>query len=133
MPVPTARGRRRRFALHVGEMLLVMVAGMVVLGGALELGLALAGTSLSKASAAVAAAVMGFNMTAPMVWWMRRRGHGARDSAEMAGSMIVPTALAIALYLVGALAEHAVLTVQHVVMIPAMVGVMLFRYDHYAH
>jgi hypothetical protein len=27
--------------------------------------------------------VMGFNMTVPMVAWMRHRGHGRRSSAEM--------------------------------------------------
>jgi hypothetical protein len=77
--------------------------------------------------------VMGFNMTVPMVGWMHYRGHGARDNAEMAASMIVPTGIAIALSLLGVIAEDAVLLVQHLVMLPAMVGVMLLRYDHYAH
>ena len=131
--MPTPSSRRRAFARHFGEMLLAMVAGMVVLGGAVELVLAAAGTSLHAASAAVAAAVMGFNMTVPMVGWMSYRGHDARMNAEMAGSMIVPTLLAIALFLAGALAENAVLAVQHVVMIPAMLGVMLARYEHYSH
>jgi hypothetical protein len=47
--------------------------------------------------------------------------------------MIVPTGIAIALSLLGVIAEDAVLLVQHLVMLPAMVGVMLVRYDHYAH
>jgi hypothetical protein len=127
---PVTRSPRRAFALHFGEMLLAMVAGMVVLGGIVELALAASHTSLSTS---VSAAVMGFNMTVPMVAWMRYRGHGTRESAEMAGSMIVPTALAIALGLAGVLSGHAVMMVQHVVMIPAMLGVMLLRYDHYAH
>jgi hypothetical protein len=128
-----ARSRRRAFVRHVVEMLAVMFAGMMVLGGVVAGALALAGTSLSGASEHVSALVMGFNMTVAMVWWMHYRGHGARDNAEMAASMIVPTGIAIALSLVGLIAEDAVMLVQHLVMIPAMVGVMLLRYDHYAH
>ena len=136
-PVPAAgtsrpRSRRRRFWLHFGEMVLAMFAGMAVLGGVVEGVLTMAGSSLSNASASVAATVMAFNMTVPMGGWMLYRGHPARHSAEMAGSMIVPTAFVIALHLVSVLPGSAVLAVQHVVMIPAMLGVMLWRYPHYA-
>jgi hypothetical protein len=127
------RSPRRTFVLHVAEMLLVMFVGMGVFSGLLAAALALAGTSMMDASIEVHTLVMGFNMTLPMVLWMRYRGHGARDNAEMAGSMIVSTLAAIALSLVGVLAEDSVMLVQHVVMIPAMIGVMLWRYDHYAH
>src|SRR5688500_16843982 len=113
------RSPRRRFWLHFGEMLLAMFAGMAVLGGAAEGVLALAGSSLSAASRAGGAAVMAFNMTAPMVGWMLYRGHPVRHSAEMAGSMIVPTAIVIALHLASVLPGSSVMTVQHVVMIPA--------------
>ena len=75
---------------------------------------------------------MGFNMTVPMVAWMSYRGHSAARSAEMAASMIVPTLLAAALALIGALETGAALGVQHAVMIPAMLGVMLWRYEHYS-
>jgi hypothetical protein len=126
------RGPRVAFALHLGEMLVAMVAGMVVLGGALAVVLSLFGTSMSDGSAGLQAAVMGFNMTAPMVWWMHRRGHPTRHNAEMAGSMVVPTIAVIALDGAGALAGDAVLAAQHLVMIPAMVGVMLWRRDHYS-
>jgi hypothetical protein len=131
-PAATTRSRRR-FALHVGEMFIAMIAGMLVLGGVVELALSIGGASLHDAPPAAAAAVMGVNMTIPMVWWMRRRGHGSRDNAEMAGSMLVPTAMAIALHWIGAISADSVMVIQHVVMIPAMVGVMLLRYDHYAH
>jgi hypothetical protein len=127
------RSGRRAFWLHFGEMLVAMFAGMAVLGGAVEGVLALAGSSLSNASPAVAAAVMAFNMTVPMVGWMRYRGHPARHNAEMAGSMIVPTGMVIALFWLNVLPGSAVLAVQHIVMIPAMLGVMLWRYEHYAH
>jgi hypothetical protein len=113
-------------------MLLAMFAGMVALGGVVEGVLVLAGSSLSHASDSAAATVMAFNMTVPMVGWMLYRGHRARHSAEMAGSMIVPTAIVIALHLLNVLPGSAILAVQHVVMIPAMLGVMLWRYEHYA-
>ena len=132
-----ATARRTRsgpmaFALHLAEMLVAMVAGMVVLGGALEGVLALAGTSLSDAPTAASAAVMAVNMTVPMVWWMRYRGHPLRHSVEMAGSMVVPTAIIVALYWLGTIPSGGVMAAQHVVMIPAMVGVMLWRYEHYS-
>jgi flagellar biosynthetic protein FliP len=112
-------------------MLVAMFAGMLVLGGVVEGALLLAGSSLAHAPASVSAAVMGFNMTVPMVAWMRHRGHPARHNAEMAGSMIVPTAAVIALHWLGALPAAAVMEIQHVVMIPAMLAVMAARYDHY--
>jgi FtsH-binding integral membrane protein len=127
------RSGPKRFALHVAEMLAAMGLGMLVLGGAVAGVLALAGTSLSDAPASVHAAVMGVNMTVPMVWWMHYRGHPARHNLEMAASMLIPTAGVIALYWLGAITADSVMAIQHVVMIPAMVGVMLWRYDHYSH
>ena len=131
--VSSERRRWRRFAMHLGEMVLVMLLGMLILGGAIQAGVAVAGASLSDASGPVRAAVMAATMTVPMVWWMLQRGHGAARSAEMAGAMLVPTALAIALYEAAVLPTgEALLGVQHAVMIPAMVGVMVWRLDHYA-
>jgi hypothetical protein len=127
------RSARRAFLLHLGEMFLAMALGMLVLGAAVEGVLRLAGSSLGDAPAAVQAAVMAFTMTAPMVWWMDRRGHPARHNVEMAASMIVPSAIAVGLHWAGALSADNVLVVQHELMIPAMVGVMLWRYDHYSH
>jgi hypothetical protein len=126
------RSGPKRFALHLGEMLLAMLLGMLVLGGAVEGALQIVGTSLSAAPTSVSAAVMAVTMTVPMVGWMHYRGHRVRDSVEMAGSMVVPTALAIGLYWLGSISAHGVMLVQHVVMIPAMVGVMLWRYEHYS-
>ena len=122
----------RRFLLHFGEMLLAMVAGMIVLGGLAQLAFVAAGSSLGAAHGAVQVAIMGVSMTVPMVAWMSYRGHDRARSTEMAGSMIVPSVFAIVLAVTGAAGAHGALAVQHVVMIPAMLGVMLWRYDHYA-
>jgi hypothetical protein len=122
-----------RFIRHFGEMLLAMSVGMIVLGGVAELGFLVAGSSLSDASGAIHASIMGFNMTVPMVAWMHYRGHDWARNAEMAASMIVPTIFAVVLAVTGAAGTTGALAVQHALMIPAMLGVMLWRYDHYAH
>jgi flagellar biosynthetic protein FliP len=71
-------------------------------------------------------------MTIPMVAWMRYRGHGWRASSEMTAAMFVPTFAALALGWTGVLDDaHAQMGVQHVVMFPAMILVMLLRRDEY--
>ncbi len=125
-------GSRRAFARHFGEMVLAMFVGMVVLGGVAELVLAAAGSSLSGQPGGTQVMLMGFNMTVPMVIWMAYRGHARARNTEMAMSMVVPSLAAAALAWAGALGSAAALGVQHAVMIPAMLGVMLWRYEEYA-
>jgi hypothetical protein len=129
----TRGGSKRAFARHFGEMLLAMFLGMAVLGGAAELAFAAAGSSLSDQSGGAQVMLMGFNMTVPMVIWMSYRGHAAARNVEMALSMIVPSLAAAALAWAGALEAGAAFGVQHAVMIPAMLGVMLWRYQDYSH
>jgi uncharacterized membrane protein YhaH (DUF805 family) len=129
----TSRTPRRRFARHFGEMLLAMVVGMMVLGGLAAVAFLAAGSDLNDASGGVQVVIMGVSMTVPMVAWMSYRGHERARSAEMAASMMVPTLVAAVLAAADALGTHGALALQHVVMIPAMLGVMLWRYDHYAH
>jgi hypothetical protein len=126
-------GSKRAFARHFGEMVLAMVVGMVVLGGAAELLFAAAGSSLSDQSGGVQVMLMGFNMTVPMVIWMSYRGHAAPRNVEMALSMVVPSVAAAVLAWAGVLESGAAFGVQHAVMVPAMLGVMLWRYEDYSH
>jgi hypothetical protein len=127
-------GHQRRFARHFGEMMLAMVLGMVVLGSAIELALGVAGESLEDASAPLMASVMAFTMTVPMVAWMHYRHRmPVGRSIEMTASMVIPTIVAIALYGLAAISSETVLIVQHAVMVPAMLAVMLWKYDAYAH
>ena len=127
-----ASAGRRAFARHFGEMLIAMFLGMGVFGGLAALGFAAAGGSSSDLPGGVRVMLMGIYMTVPMVLWMRYRGHAAARNAEMAMSMMVPTVVAAALAFAGALGTGAALEVQHSVMVPAMLAVMLWRYDHYA-
>jgi hypothetical protein len=131
--VSTGSDSQRAFARHFGEMILAMFLGMVALGGLAELVFAPSGSSLSDQPGGLQVMLMGFNMTVPMVMWMSYRGHTGARNAEMAASMILPTAAAAALAWAGALESAAALGVQHAVMIPAMLGVMLWRYEHYSH
>jgi hypothetical protein len=125
-------GSKRAFARHFGEMLVAMFLGMGVGGGLEALGFAAFGGSSSDLPGGVQVTLMGVYMTVPMVLWMRYRGHAAARNAEMAMSMMAPTLAAAALAFAGALGTGAALGVQHGVMIPAMLGVMLWRYDEYA-
>ena len=113
------------FGRHLAEMTLAMMLGMGMLAAAL----AAVGASLSGAPTAVSAAGMGISMTGPMVWWMRLRGQPARHSVEMGASMIVPTAVVIVLYWLEAVPAHGAMMIEHSVMIPAMLLVMLLRYE----
>jgi hypothetical protein len=120
------------FARHFGEMLLVMLLGMGVLSGLAHLAFAAAGSGLANQSGGLRVTLMGIAMTAPMVAWMAYRGHTIARNAEMAGAMMVPTILAAGLAWTGAIGAATALASQHAVMIPAMLAVMLWRYDEYA-
>ena len=122
-----------RFLLHLLEMLLAMMVGMVIFHML---------DSLIPASSSYAAAfasgtnlydlAMGVFMTVPMVAWMIVRGHGWRHSAEMAFAMFTPAAAIIVLRLLGADASLPWLAdASHVAMLPAMIIAMLYRRDHY--
>jgi flagellar biosynthetic protein FliP len=114
-------------------MVVVMFVGMGLFS-ALAAGLfSLAGSSLTGQAGWLRIALMGVNMTVPMVAWMALRGHERARTTEMAAAMLVPSAAAAALVAAGALGPGVGFVVQHVVMVPAMLAVMLWRYDEYAH
>ena len=114
-------------------MVLVMFAGMLVLGGLTQLGFAIAGGNLDDLSGGLHISLMGLWMTVPMVAWMAHRGHTTAQNVEMAGSMVIPSILAAILTWSGAIDGATGLGIQHGIMLPAMLGVMLWRYEEYAH
>jgi hypothetical protein len=128
----TGSTSKRAFARHFGEMLLAMFLGMGVFSGLAALIFSAFGSSLSDQSGAFRVMLMGFNMTLPMVAWMAYRGHNRIRSTEMAASMIVPSVFAAILAAAGVLGAQGALEVQHIVMIPAMFAVMLWRYQEYS-
>jgi drug/metabolite transporter (DMT)-like permease len=136
---PAIRERRRRagsahFVRHFAEMVIAMMLGMAVLGGLASVFLALAGSSrdaVEESAPAVVVIGMFVAMTAPMLAWMRHRGHTERALVEMAVAMLVPTAIALALLAAGAASASSALAIEHGAMIAGMLGVMLWRRSEY--
>lgn len=120
------------FTRHLLEMVIAMMAGMAVLGAAVGL---LGGPPAYADNALVEYAVMGASMSAPMVAWMRYRGHPWSDGLEMTLAMLVPMfALVLPVELgVVELSEHALMMLSHVAMIGGMALLMLYRWDRYVH
>jgi hypothetical protein len=117
----------KHFARHYVEMVVVMFAGMALLWAPADL---LINTNPTGALLAT----MAFTMTAPMVAWMRWRGHRWQPTLEMAGAMVVPTLAMLALLAADLITDAGVLLgAEHVVMLAAMLGVMLARRDEYTH
>ena len=139
MEVATAPGSQSRptlrFVRHFLEMLVVMMVGMCVLGGAFgELHVLVFGTGFAAAwrdHVVLAAFAMAFNMTAPMVIWMRYRGHRWERGGEMAAAMNLPVLPLLILYGAGVLPARAVLGLQMMLMVPTMLGAMLYRKEEY--
>jgi len=123
----------RRFVRHYVEMVVVMFVGMGVLALPARWVVGAAGTSYAEAPALMFLS-MAVTMTVPMVAWMRFRGHGWQPSAEMSGSMLLPTVAVIALLGAGIVEDTGVLmAVEHVAMLAFMLGAMLLRPAEYTH
>jgi hypothetical protein len=129
-------GPRRRFVRHLLEMILVMMLGMCVLGAGFgELHVLLFGSGSAgvwRDHVGLAAFAMAFNMTVPMVLWMRYRGHSWERGGEMAAAMNLPVLPALVLYGAGVIPAGGVLGMQMMLMIPAMLGAMLYRKEEYS-
>ena len=123
------------FARHYAEMVLVMLAGMLVVGGLLLLvasGLGFARQELQDDFPGLMLAGMGFSMTAPMVAWMYWRGHSRAANGAMALAMIVPTAATLVLLATGAIGDlHTLFMIEHTAMLPLMLAAMVpFRAEY---
>ncbi len=118
-----------RFLAHYLEMVVVMLAGMGVLGGAFALIKSAVGFETGDA---FDLAAMGAWMTIPMVAWMAWRGHSRAATLDMAAAMIVPTLFSLAL-LGGTIVTdvHGLMLIEHTLMFTAMFGVMLYRREEY--
>jgi hypothetical protein len=116
----------RHFMRHFVEMILVMMVGMAVLGGA-------AGAVYDVSDRpALLLVVMALAMTIPMVAWMRFRGHGWRLCNEMAAAMLIPAVAALALLGSGQVTDSTALGLEHAAMLPSMLAAMLLRSDEYS-
>ncbi len=133
---PLVRTRRRRwlrFTGHFGLMLAAMYLGMFTLYPAYSFLAGRAGyADPTSELPLLSAVVMAVAMTLPMTALMLHHRHGWRPITEMAAAMVIPTLAAALLHLAGTISAGAVMSVGHVTMIPAMLAVMLLRFDHYA-
>jgi hypothetical protein len=120
------------FIRHFLEMVVAMIAGMAMLGGALSLGFALVGHANPVHYAGLRALVMTINMTIGMSMWMRYRRHTWRSTSEMAGAMFLPFIALIGPYGAGLLSGGALLATMHVLMLPCMVVVMFLQREAYS-
>jgi YHS domain-containing protein len=123
--LPSAVVSAGRFVLHFVEMCVAMIVGMMVfmaIPGVMDLP-----RELHLMGMAVA-------MTAPMVAWMRIRGHGWRHGIEMSIGMLLPWIAVLALVGMGAANALPWLAMADgPAMFLGMLAVMLFRPGHYAH
>lgn len=119
------------FTRHLMEMVVAMIAGMVVLGVALWV----LGDPSGEVNLLVEYALMGAFMSAPMVAWMRYRGHAWSDGLEMTAAMLFPMfALVLTVELgVVELTSHSLMMLSHVAMIGGMGVLMIYRWDRYTH
>ena len=135
-PATGGRGRRRLVAgWHVTRHLLEMVGAMLAGMAALEVALGALGEPPGYATPLVEYGLMGAAMAAPMVAWMRYRGHRWSDGLEMTLAMLVPlgaVVLPVELGIVG-LTGQALMLLAHAAMLVGMAALMLYSRDRYAH
>jgi hypothetical protein len=116
------------FWLHFLEMFAAMMIGMMV---GKRVFLAVTGLSSTDQAGRLypvqSVLGMALSMTVPMVAWMLFRGHGWRNSAEMAAAMLVPAIPFIILCSVHVLAGSTAVGVYMVVSTLAMLGLMVYR------
>jgi hypothetical protein len=124
------------FLRHLLEMIVVMMLGMCALGAAWgafhEIVFGSAFADAWRDYVGLAAFAMAFNMTVPMVLWMRYRGHSWERGGEMATAMNLPLLPLLLLYSLDLIPAPAVLGLQMMLMIPAMVLAMLYRKEEYS-
>jgi hypothetical protein len=74
---------------------------------------------------------MAATMSLGMVAWMRHRGHRWTSTLEMAGAMFAPAVALLPPLWLGTITGDALLTLEHLVMLPLMFLVMLRRRAEY--
>jgi hypothetical protein len=114
-----------RFVGHYLEMVVAMVVGMVALAPLWP------EAWLSRGD--LHAVAMAVDMTAAMAAWMLVRRHTWPRIVEMSAAMVVPFAVLLVPYWLGALSAGALMIAAHVVMFPLMLAAMIWRRADYWH
>jgi hypothetical protein len=114
-----------RFAGHYLEMVVAMIVGMVALAPLWP--------AEWVARPDVHAMTMAVDMTIAMALWMRIRRHSWPRTAEMSATMFLPFAVLLVPYWLGAISAMTLMVAAHVIMLPLMLAVMLWRRADYWH
>ncbi|HEV2780419.1 MAG TPA: hypothetical protein VGX25_13600 [Actinophytocola sp.] len=122
----------RRFWLHFLEMVVAMVVGMIALAPVWDLAVDALGWSDLFDRPDLAALVMATNMTIAMTLLMRYHRHGWVPCAEMAAAMYIPFVVLFPPLWAGLLSGMTLMIVGHILMLPAMLAVMLWRREEYS-
>jgi hypothetical protein len=121
------------FVRHLGVMVALMYAGMLVLDPIYEMAVALAGVDDPWSRLPVLSnVIMACNMSAPMVLYMRLRRHTWGAIVEMSAAMLLPAALTTVPYFLGVMPAVTLMSLSHATMIPLMAVAMMLRFREYA-
>ena len=129
-PAPPATGWGA-FARHYLEMVITMAVGMIVLHPVWAVGFTAVGLPGALHHPIVMAAVMATDMSLGMGAWMRVRGHSWRSTLEMSAAMYLPFAMFLPPVWAGAMSGGAMITTGHLMMLPTMLALMLWRRDEH--
>ena len=114
-----------RFVGHYLEMVVAMVVGMVALAPLWP--------EAWVARGDLHAVAMAVDMTVAMVVWMAVRRHSWPRIIEMSAAMVLPFAVLLVPYWLGALSAEALMIAAHVIMFPLMLAAMIWRRADYWH
>jgi uncharacterized membrane protein YbjE (DUF340 family) len=124
------RGHLVHLLRHLLEMLVAMVIGMFAGGAIFTSALGITVEEAVQDHSVPFAVVMALSMTAPMVAWMRFRGHHWDRSLEMGVAMIAPAIPLCAVGLAGVI-NGSICGLYCFFSVVAMVGVMVYRRHEY--
>jgi peptidoglycan/LPS O-acetylase OafA/YrhL len=125
-------GHLAHFLRHLLEMVLVMMVGMAAGGAIFVMATGIPADQAIENHAIAWVSVMAFSMTAPMVVWMRHRGHAWSMSLEMAATMVAP-AIPLCILRAADVISGGVGGTYCGLSLLAMVSVVVYRRDYYGH
>jgi hypothetical protein len=124
-PTRSTTRKLARFVGHYLEMVVAMAVGMFALHPLWP--------TEWLARTEVHAVVMATNMTVAMALWMRIRRHSWPRIMEMSAAMYLPFVALLVPYWMGALSAMGLMVAAHVIMLPLMLAVMVWRRSEYWH
>jgi hypothetical protein len=125
-----SRSHLVHFLRHLLEMVVAMMIGMFAGGAVFTSALGITVEEAIRDHSVTFVAVMAVSMTAPMVAWMRLRGHHWNRSLEMAAAMIAPAIPLCALGLAGVV-TGSICGLYCFSSVVTMVGVAAYRRSEY--